>query len=143
MSTNTSNGSATSGVDGLQGTALSVSFTVKDLTASIGWYRDVLGFTVSQEYQRDGAVRAASMTAGSVRILLNQDDGAKGWTRVKGEGFAVQVTTEQSIDAIADRAKANGANLDLEPTDTPWGARLFRITDPDGFKLSISSPRRA
>jgi uncharacterized glyoxalase superfamily protein PhnB len=62
---------------------------------------------------------------------------------VKGEGFAVQVTTEQSIDAIADRAKANGANLDLEPTDTPWGARLFRITDPDGFKLSISSPRRA
>jgi uncharacterized glyoxalase superfamily protein PhnB len=143
MSTNTSNGSATSGVDGLQGTALSVSFTVKDLTASIGWYRDVLGFTVSQEYERDGAVRAASMTAGSVRILLNQDDGAKGWTRVKGEGFAVQVTTEQSIDAIADRAKANGANLDLEPTDTPWGARLFRITDPDGFKLSISSPRRA
>ena len=143
MSTNTSNGSATSGVDGLQGTALSVSFTVKDLKASIAWYRDVLGFTVSQEYERDGAVRAASMTAGSVRILLNQDDGAKGWTRVKGEGFAVQVTTEQSIDAIADRAKANGANLDLEPTDTPWGARLFRITDPDGFKLSISSPRRA
>ena len=142
MSTNTSNGSATSGVDGLQGTALSVSFTVKDLKASIAWYRDVLGFTVSQEYERDGAVRAAAMTAGLVRILLNQDDGAKGWTRVKGEGFAVQVTTEQSIDAIADRAKANGGTLDLEPTDTPWGARLFRITDPDGFKLSISSPRR-
>ena len=57
MSTNTSNGSATSGVDGLQGTALSVSFTVKDLKASIAWYRDVLGFTVSQEYERDGAVR--------------------------------------------------------------------------------------
>ena len=125
-----------------RGNVLSASLTVNDLEKSLAWYRDVLGFTVSQEYERDGAVRAAAMTAGPVRILLNQDDGAKGWTRVKGEGFAVQVTTEQSIDAIADRAKANGGTLDLEPTDTPWGARLFRITDPDGFKLSISSPRR-
>ena len=142
MSTNAST-SAASEVDQLQGSALSVSFTVKELKSSIAWYRDVLGFTVSQEYERDGALRAAAMSAGPIRILLNQDDGAKGWTRVKGEGFAVQVTTDQSIDALADRAKANGGKLDLEPTDTPWGARLFRITDPDGFKLSISSPRRA
>ena len=143
MSTAASTSAAASGIDGLQGTALSVSFTVKELKSSIAWYRDVLGFTVSQEYERDGGLRAAAMTAGPVRILLNQDDGAKGWTRVKGEGFAVQVTTDQSIDALADRAKANGGKLDLDPTDTPWGARLFRITDPDGFKLSISSPRRA
>jgi uncharacterized glyoxalase superfamily protein PhnB len=143
MTTNSSASVAASGVDGLQGTALSVSFTVKELKSSIAWYRDVLGFAVAQEHERDGVLRAAAMTAGSVRVLLNQDDGAKGWTRVKGEGFAVQVTTTQSIDALADRAKANGGTLDLDPTDTPWGARLFRITDPDGFKLSISSPRRA
>jgi hypothetical protein len=30
-----------------------------------------------------------------VRILLNQDDGAKGFDRVKGEGFSLMFTTAQ------------------------------------------------
>ena len=127
----------------LAGEALTVSFTAKDLKTSVAWYRDVLGMTVSQEHERDGVLRAVAMQAGSVRILLNQDDGGRGWDRVKGEGFAIQITTAQSIDDVANRVKANGGQLDLEPTDMPWGARIFRLKDPDGFKLSISSPRRA
>ena len=142
MSTNTST-AADAATDGLIGEAISVSFTVKDLKASVAWYRDVLGMTVGQEHERDGVLRAVAMQAGSVRILLNQDDGGRGWERVKGEGFAIQITTAQSIDDVANRIKANGGQLDLEPTDTPWGARIFRLRDPDGFKLSISTPRRA
>ena len=138
--TSTANGAAT---DGLVGEAITVSFTAKDITASVAWYRDVLGMTVTQEHERDGVLRAVAMQAGSVRILLNQDDGGRGWERVKGEGFAIQITTAQSIDDVANRVKANGGQLDLEPTDMPWGARIFRLRDPDGFKLSISSPRRA
>jgi catechol 2,3-dioxygenase-like lactoylglutathione lyase family enzyme len=127
----------------LAGESLTVSFTAKDLKTSVAWYRDVLGMTVSQEHERDGVLRAVAMQAGSVRILLNQDDGGRGWDRVKGEGFAIQITTAQSIDDVANRVKANGGQLDLEPTDMPWGARIFRLRDPDGFKLSIASPRRA
>ena len=127
----------------LNGEALAVSFTAKDLKTSVAWYRDVLGMTISQEHERDGVLRAVAMQAGSVRILLNQDDGGRGWERVKGEGFAVQITTAQNIDDVANRVKASGGQLDLEPTDTPWGARIFRLRDPDGFKLSISTPRRA
>jgi uncharacterized glyoxalase superfamily protein PhnB len=26
-----------------------------------------------------------------------------------------------------------------EPVDTPWGVRMFRVRDPDGFRLTISS----
>jgi catechol 2,3-dioxygenase-like lactoylglutathione lyase family enzyme len=142
MSTTTST-SAGAVVDGLIGESITVSFTAKDLKTSVAWYRDVLGMTVAQEHERDGVLRAVAMQAGPVRLLLNQDDGGRGWDRVKGEGFAVQITTAQSIDAIAARVKANGGQLDLEPTDMPWGARIFRLRDPDGFRLSISSPRRA
>jgi uncharacterized glyoxalase superfamily protein PhnB len=28
--------------------------------------------------------------------------------------------------------------LQSEPADMPWGARIFRLVDPDGFKLVIS-----
>jgi uncharacterized glyoxalase superfamily protein PhnB len=127
----------------LQGESVSISLTAKDLKTSVAWYRDVLGMVVTQEYERDGAVRAVAMQAGAVRFLLNQDDGGRGWDRVKGEGFAIQITTTQSIDAIADRVRANGGQLDTEPADMPWGARVFRLRDPDGFKLSVSSPRKA
>jgi uncharacterized glyoxalase superfamily protein PhnB len=84
---------------------------------------------------------AGSLKAGDVRLLINQDDGAKGWDRVKGDGFSLQLTTDQNIDEIANRIKKLGGALDSEPANMPWGARLFRLRDPDGFKLVISSER--
>jgi uncharacterized glyoxalase superfamily protein PhnB len=129
--------------EGLVGLALSASITVKDLSASRGWYQEVVGFTVDQEYERDGKVRAVAVRAGTVRILLNEDDGAKGWDRITGQGFSLQITTEQSIDAIANSIKAAGGTLVTEPADMPWGVRAFRLEDPDGYKWVISSPRKA
>lgn len=58
--------------------ALMASLTVKNLQASLAWYRDVLGFGESQRHEREGV----------------------------------------------------------------WGARVFRLHDPDGFKLVISSERK-
>lgn len=120
-------------------TDLTVSLTAKDLQASVAWYRDVIGFTVAYPIEREGKLVAVSMRAGSVRLILNQDDGGRGWERVKGEGFSLSFTTPESVDDIAGRIKARGWTLDSEPEDKPWGARMFRLRDPDGYKLSISS----
>jgi lactoylglutathione lyase len=127
----------------LVGTGLAASLTVKDVHASMAFYRDALGFTVGQQHEREGKLRAASMAAGEVRILLNQDDGAKGSDRVKGDGMSLQITTRQNIDAIAQRVKAAGGSLESDPFDAPWGVRVFRLKDPDGFKLVISSEKPA
>jgi uncharacterized glyoxalase superfamily protein PhnB len=121
--------------------SLAASLTVKDLEQSLAWYRDVVGFAVDQRMERDGQLRAAAVRAGDVRLLLNQDDGAKGWERAKGEGVSLMITTAQDIDGIAERIRANGGTLDSEPADMPWGVRAFRVRDPDGFRFAISSPR--
>lgn len=120
--------------------ALSASLTVRDLQKSLAWYRDVVGFTVIQEHERDGKLRAVSLSAGVVQILIGQDDGAKGLERVKGEGFSLRMTTAQNIDELAARIKEHGATLETEPTEL-HGARVFRLRDPDGFMLVISSER--
>ncbi len=125
--------------DSFNARSLAISLTAKDLKTSVGWYHDVLGFAVDKEHERNGVLRAVSLKAGAVRILVNQDDGAKGVDRVKGQGFSIQLSTDQSIDEVAARIKAHGGTLDSEPADMPWGARMFRLTDPDGFKLVISS----
>jgi len=127
--------------ESFRGRSLSASLTVKDLPKSLAWYRDVAGFTVDQEHERDGQLRAVSLMAGQVRLLINQDDGAKGWDRVKGEGFSLQITTAQDVDALAKRIVERGGTLQSEPADMPWGARVFRVQDPDGFKLVISTER--
>lgn len=120
---------------------LQASLTVKDLPRSLAWYRDILGFTIKEEHVRDGTLRAVSLKAGDVEILIGQDDGAKGFDRVKGEGFSLQITTTQNIDELADGVRKRGGTLAMEPEDMPWGARVFRVHDPDGFKLVFSSPR--
>lgn len=125
----------------LRASAFAISLTVKDLQKSLAWYRDVLGFAVVRNIERDGKLRGVSLQAGEARIAINQDDGAKGWTRIKGEGFSFSITTTQSIDAVAKGIRERGGTLETEPADMPWGVRMFRLKDPDGFRLGISSPR--
>src|SRR5919112_647103 len=122
--------------ESLRGRSISPSLTVKDLQKSLAWYRDVVGFTVDQPYERDGKLRGVALRAGAVRILLNQDDGGRGWDRVKGEGFSLQFTTPQRVDDVANRIKEHGGSIESEPADMPWGVRMFRVNDPDGYKLA-------
>ena len=142
MTTQSSPTSASNGAVGIDASALNVALTVKDIAKSLAWYRDVFGFVVEEEFKSEGQTRGARMRAGAVRILINQDDGAKGWDRVKGQGFALQLVVNESVDEVAKRIKEAGGTLSLEPTDMPWGSRVFRLEDFDGFKWSVSSPRR-
>lgn len=122
----------------LTGQSLQVSLTVKDLQKSVTWYVDVLGFSQDRPIERDGTLRGFALSAGNVRVNLNLDDGAKGWTRTKGEGFSLRLNTAQDVDVLARRIKERGGVLDMEPKDMPWGARIFSLRDPDGFKWIIS-----
>ncbi len=119
--------------------AVMPSITANDLGASIEWYRDVMGFVVAHEIEHEGQRVGAVMSAGGVQFLLGQDDFAKGRDRQKGIGFRLYCVSEQDIDELAAEIKARGGTLDQEPTDQPWGARDLAVSDPDGFRISISS----
>lgn len=124
----------------LHATTLMASLTVGDLSTSAAWYRDVVGFVLDREHERDGVLMAASLRAGDVQILLTQDDGARGAARRKGEGISLQLTTDRdAVGEVAARIKGAGGVMETEPTDTPWGARVVRFRDPDGFMLVVSS----
>ncbi len=128
------NGRVTSG---LRMTEASPAFTVNDLSKSMDWYQNVLGFKVEERWERDGVLRGVSLRAGEVSLMIAQDDWQKGRDRKKGEGFRIYFSTNQDVDALADGITARGGSLDAEPADTPWGSRDFSLTDPDGFKITI------
>ena len=116
------------------------SFTVNDIEKSLRWYREVMGFAAGDRWERDGKLAGAELKAGSVVFMIGQDDWKKGRDRVKGEGFRLYCQTSQDVDQLAQGIQARGGSLDQEPRDEDWGARAFTVVDPDGFKITISTP---
>jgi len=114
------------------------SFTVNDYPTSVAWYRDVFGFHVEEEWKMEGKVVGALLRAGTVAMMIGQDDFAKGRDRKKGEGMRIYCTTRQDIDRLASEIKSRGGVLLSEPADTPWGSREFSVADPDGFKITVT-----
>ena len=112
--------------------------TVDDLAKSLAFY-EALGFSVAQRWEVDGTLLSVMLRAGTLELGLNQDDWKKGRDRPKGLGTRLNIETTQSIDEIAARVKAAGFTLDVEPFDTQWKTRQFELTDPSGFKLTVSS----
>jgi len=133
-------GPALAAPDTLDTRAVILSMTANDLAKTVAWYRDVLGFTVDYVREQDGKPASAGIRSGAARIFLNQDDGGRGWERVKGEGFAITFDTAQDVDALAAAIKSRGWTLTMEPSDMPWGVRMLRLVDPDGYRLAIWRP---
>jgi catechol 2,3-dioxygenase-like lactoylglutathione lyase family enzyme len=128
---------ATATESALQAKSITPGFTVDDLARSTRFYEG-LGFVVEDRWESEGVLLGVMLKAGKVMIGLSQDDWKKGRDRVKGIGTRIWIGTDQDVDQVAARAKAAGITLDEEPHDTEWGSRAFALTDPDGFKLTIS-----
>jgi hypothetical protein len=111
---------ATSGPEGgLNASELAASLAVMDLAASAAWYRDILGFIIDRRHERDGRPIAVTIRAGQVRLLLTQDDGARGLDRVKAVGFPLQLTTAQDIDPLAAGIQSRGASWNRPRSPRP------------------------
>lgn len=115
------------------------SLTVNDLTKSLHFYVDGLGFEVVNRSEVDGVLHFATLKAGNAMVGIGQDDFAKGRDRAKGIGARFWIETEQDLVALANRAKAAGITLDGDPAPLPWGPMAFALVDPDGFLLTICS----
>lgn len=127
---------------GFNATTLGCSLTCTEIDKSIAFYRDAIGFNVDMTFEHEGKLAGAVISAGEIRIVLNQDDGKLGWERIKGQGFYLQINVAEAadVDAAAARIRAAGGTLLNEPENRPWGARMFQFKDPDGFKLGVSTP---
>jgi len=124
----------------LQARTLMPALTVNDVKQSLKFYRDGLGFAVKEEMKDGGTLQGVMIEAGGASLGLSQDDFSKGRDRVKGVGMRLYLETDQNIEALARQAKAAGITLNDGPAPLPWGPLGFTVTDPDGFKLTISNP---
>jgi uncharacterized glyoxalase superfamily protein PhnB len=125
----------------LQAKTLSASLTVNDLQQSITFFEG-LGFVIEERWEEQGTLLGVMLRAGDAHIGLSQDDWKKGRDRQKGVGMRLFIDTSQNVDEVASRARKAGVTLDSDPHDTEWKTRAFEVTEPSGFKITISSEQK-
>ena len=118
---------------------LSNSYTVNDLSASMRFYVDAVGFVVKSTWEKDGVLLGVMLVAGQSEIGLSQDNWAKGKDRVKGQGFRLYAETTQDLGKLADRIRAHGFAAE-GPTKEHGGATTVSTADPDGFLITFHDP---
>ena len=119
---------------------------VRDLEASIRFYETVLGFVVIGDGNGNGYIPLAN---GNATIGLQQFAALapEHHFRRVGDGVPMGVGVElvfevDDVEAAYNRALATTEGLGgaTEPiNDRSWGGRDFRVIDPDGYYLRVST----
>ena len=120
-----------------------------DPEASLGFYRDTLGFDVLQDVGQ-GAMRWITIApAGTTQpsVVLSPPAADPGITdeerttiaemMAKGT-FATIVLSTPDLEGTFERVQASGAEVTQEPTDQPWGVRDCAFRDPAGNHVRIN-----
>lgn len=122
--------------------ALVPELYVSDLQRSLGFYRDVFGFTVAYERPDE---RFAFLEYGRAQLMLQEPVGrvflAGPLDHPYGRGVHFQIEVDD-VTALVERVRAAGIalTLDLEERwyrrdEVELGNRQFVVADPDGYLL--------
>lgn len=125
-----------------QGMSLRLELFVSDLQKSIDFYTKVLGFE-----RQSGSPGYVPVRSGSVVIGLGPAAGLPKRHHFNPEvqsgrrGLGTEIVLEvDDVSAFFERVKSAGYTSGLSPLrKQPWGATDFRIVDPDGYYLRITS----
>jgi catechol 2,3-dioxygenase-like lactoylglutathione lyase family enzyme len=120
-------------------TGLSLNLIVRDVAASVPFYRDVVGMTVHYADEDMAALQLAE-----AQIVLHADHtyDKQPWVPRLTEGGKRGFGAEIRIlgidpDAAERRARARGATVLLGARDWPHGWRDVILEDPDGYTFAV------
>ena len=124
------------------GMSLRLELFVNDLEKSVAFYTNVLGFERLGGEDDYVPVRSGSVVVGlgpaaglSQRHYFNPE------LQTARRGLGTEIVLEvDDIQAFYDQVKqADGKAIKSPLRRQPWGLTDFRITDPDGYYLRITS----
>ncbi len=108
---------------------------VNDLTRSLAYYRDVLGF----EIKEIGDAGWRFFVRGDVTIMAGDCPDAipPGET---GDHSYFAYMIEDDIDTYFDAVNSAGAEILKSVRDEPWGMREFALRTADGHRIMFGKP---
>jgi predicted enzyme related to lactoylglutathione lyase len=125
--------------------SLRLELFVADMERAIRFYREVLGFALLRHEPDYASLRHGDVVLGLGPVAkLPMVDGYFTRSRLAQErGLGVEIVLEvDDVDAAYDAVRQSGHPIHEPLRDRPWGLTDFRIADPDGYYLRITSRDR-
>lgn len=108
-----------------------ITLGTHEMPRAVRFYR-ALGFEVL--HGGEGA-SFTSFRAGAGYLNLITQPAERRWS---WWGRVIFYVTD--VDALCERARMAGYQLETMPRDAEWGERYFHLLDPDGHELSFARP---
>jgi len=115
--------------------SLAPQFLVDDLSASVAYYRDRLGFQPDFVYESFYA--SVSRDGFSIHLKCAPKITADRAHRKQNEHLDAYVGV-RGIEALFDELKSKGARIFRPLEQRPWACKDFYVEDPDGYILGFS-----
>ncbi|MEO6086045.1 MAG: VOC family protein [Umezawaea sp.] len=115
-------------------TTLRLEIFVADLDACADFYTRVLGFAVITRRRGYVAMARDGVRIGAVPTWRVVDPAAR--SLPTGVEIVIEV---DDVHAEADRVRAAGWPFETDVEDRPWHLTDFRVNDPDGHYLRLTS----
>ena len=107
-----------------------LALRVRDPQASKRFYADCFGMKVVWEPDPDNVY----LSSGPDNLALHRAEVGGAGAR-DHMGFIVD--TREEVDRLAERFRARGVTLAVEPRDHRDGSRSFYCLDPDGLRIQV------
>ncbi|MFC3040852.1 VOC family protein [Virgibacillus xinjiangensis] len=120
-----------------------VELFVACLKSSVEFYRDVLAFQVPGELDSSYiSVRKGNAVLGLSEMKNLPDHHPLKATADQRPGLGVELVLEaDDVEQVYDQVKAKAYPIHMELADRPWGLKDFRVVDPDGYYVRITSSK--
>ena len=123
-----------------------------DPDASLGFYRDTLGFEVRNDVEYGGMhwITVGPPDQPGTSIVLYPpaatpgitDDERRTIAEMMAKGtYAMLLLATKDLDGTFDRLQASDADVVQEPTEQPYGVRDCAVRDPAGNMIRIQEVR--
>jgi uncharacterized glyoxalase superfamily protein PhnB len=127
-------------------TRLTPNLVVADVSRSIAFYRDVLGFSVQTTVPAAAPYVFAIVQSGPIEIYLNATEAATAeYPAFKDRPIGGTLTLFIQVDDVRAVHEALTSRVEIVmPLETKWyGVIEFACVDPDGYILTFAQPESA
>ena len=108
----------------------------EDFDRSLAFYRDVLGWDVTDSWGGDGEDRGVILSGGGMKVVIAQRS-TNGHADGGLDGAAPNVHLDIHDIEARFRKLPKGDHVVRPPEKTEWGTRWFVVRDPDGNLIAF------